>query len=145
MTASSAIRILIPLGQNVNKANLIRSLQLFSGIVGARIVLLHVVALPQTVTIDPAALSSFRENAENRFRDVVQWLREQDFAAELKVAGARSIVDGIVEEAESGEYKMIIIQKTKKRGLSKIGNVIRRSTSERLLSLTSTPLLIVPP
>jgi len=145
MSAPRATKILIPVGGEFNKASLLRSLQLFSGTAEARLVLLHVIALPQTVSIEGAALGSLRENTENRFRTTAQWLTEQGLSAELRIAGARSIVDGIVEEAESGDYKLIVIQKTKKSGMAKVGNIVKRSTSERLLNLTSVPLLIIPP
>lgn len=145
MTVPRATKILIPLGGDINKANLLRSLQLSSSTIDSKVVLLHVIPLPQTVSIEETAIGSLKEETEQKFTAVMLWLTEQGISAELKIAGARSVVEGIVEEAESGEYQLIMIQKTKKRGLSKIANIFKRSTSERLLNLTSTPLLILPP
>lgn len=138
------MKVLLPVSETVDKERIIRAFDTISVRKGATVVVFHVIELPSRAS--PLESSPYKEdivNAENRLRDIANWLKSQNFEAKVKVVVARDAVHGIVDEAELGDYTFVLMLKRgATRGLLKF---FRRSVSEAVIGQARCMVLIAPP
>ena len=92
-----------------------------------------------TLPIDSSSFKMEIERARSRFSILVDWLNSQDFNASLKITVSRSAAEGIVEEAKSGKYSLIIMMKRKIR--NKIYKIFQKSRTEQVIRDTGYMVL----
>lgn len=126
-----ANKILIPLGVTLDKPKIIAGLHALSSFRDPLLVLFHVIDLPsRTAPLDPTLYETeFKEAENNYLNPVARWLSDQGYHVKTKVAIARSLADGIIEEANSGGYAAVLLLKRR----VKTGFLRRhKSVSERI-------------
>jgi nucleotide-binding universal stress UspA family protein len=108
-----ANKILIPLGPTLDKTKIVAALQALSSFKNPLLVPFHVIELPsRTAPLDSAYYESEIKEAEKKYLvDVARWLRDQGYHVRNKVAVARDVTDGIIEEANNGEYVAVLLLK----------------------------------
>jgi len=133
-------KILVPLGPELDKPKMISALGILSSFKQPLIVLLHVIELPsRTVPLDQAIQESeFKETEEKHVLQVAKWLREQGYNVQTKVAVARSVADGVIEEATNGDYSAVLLLKRRlKKGFLKR----HKSVSEKVSRYVECPVI----
>jgi len=127
----------------IDKERVIRALKTLAA-TRATIVVFHVIEVPsRSSPIETSAYQDQVKGWERRLKDTADWLRAQNFDVNMKVVVARDVVHGIVDEAELGDYSLIVLFKRRleKKGLSRF---FRRSISRGVARLTNRMLLVVP-
>jgi nucleotide-binding universal stress UspA family protein len=82
------------------------------------------------------------KRAEQRLDGLAKWLANQRLKVRVKVVVARSISEGIIEEAETGDYLLVFLMKRRKvRGLQRI---LRRSVTERVVRSANCVVMTAP-
>lgn len=126
------VKILIPIASFVDKEKLLSGLNALTLFRSPLIMLFHVIALPsRTSPLDISAHKEAVSAAENRLKDIAEWLKEQGCQVMVKVVLARNIVEGIVTEANSGNYSVVLMMKRKMR--KGLGALLQKSISERVI------------
>jgi len=133
-------KILIPMADFVSKEKIIHGLQVLSVFKNPLVVLLHVIEVPsRTQTLNSYPYEKEVADHRSRLESVANWLRGQDYDVEVKVAIARNIVEGIVSEANLGNYDAVLMLKRRMRkGFSRI---FHRSTSETVIRSVESVVL----
>jgi nucleotide-binding universal stress UspA family protein len=137
---SFSSKILIPLGPELDKPKMISALDALSSFKEPLLVLFHVIELPsRTVPLDQAIQESdFKETEEKHVLQVAKWLREQGYNVQTKVAVARSVADGVIEEANNGEYNAVLLLKRRlKQGFLRR----HKSVSEKVSRYVECPVI----
>jgi len=133
-------RILIPISNFVDKEKLAKALDSVSTPKTHSIVLLHIIEVPSLTS--PLDASHFKEDVDKvavKLERVAEWIRRQGYDVGVKVRVARDVAEGIAEESNIGEYRIVLMMKRKIRGgLSKL---FHRSVSERVIRLTNAMVL----
>jgi nucleotide-binding universal stress UspA family protein len=108
-----ANKILIPLGPTLDKKKIVAALEALSSFRNPLLVPFHVIELPsRTTPLDSALYESELREAEKKYLvDIAKWLRDQGYHVQTKVAIARDVTDGIIEEANNGEYVAVLLLK----------------------------------
>ena len=113
-SALTSAKILIPVGSAVSKKRITEALHLFSVFKNPLIVLFTIVEVPsRTATLETEPYRLQIEHAKKRLNDLSQWLTAQDLKVEVKVAVARNIAEGIIDETESDGYTAVFMMKRK--------------------------------
>ncbi|MEM2896772.1 MAG: universal stress protein [Candidatus Bathyarchaeia archaeon] len=125
-------KILIPISNFIDKEKLIQALHILSKLENPSIVLFHVIEIPSTtVPIDSSILDQEIKEAKKMLDNVSRWLNEQNYKSLIKVVVARNVVEGIVEEANSGDYALTLMLKRRvKKGLK---SLFHKSISEAVI------------
>jgi nucleotide-binding universal stress UspA family protein len=110
-------KILIPLGPALDKPKMVTALQALSSFRDPLIVLFHVIELPsRTAPLDSAYYENeFKEAEKTYLLPVARWLLNQGYHVQTRVAVARSVEHGIIEEANNGEYAAVLLLKRRVR------------------------------
>ncbi|MEM3522031.1 MAG: universal stress protein [Candidatus Bathyarchaeia archaeon] len=135
-------KILIPISNFIDKDRLVQALHILSKLENPLIVLFHVVEVPsRTVPVNGSILSQEIQKAKEMLNNVSKWLAEQNYEAVTKVIVARNAVEGIVEEANSGNYSLVIMLKRKvKKGLK---GLFHKSISEAIIRSVKCLVIIM--
>jgi nucleotide-binding universal stress UspA family protein len=139
-----ANRILIPLGPALDKPKIVAALQALSSFKNPLLILFHVIELPsRTTPLEPAYYENeFREAEKTYLLNAARWLRDQGYHVQTKVAVARSVIDGIIEEANNGEYVAVLLLKRRaKKGLLRRHKSISEKVSRYVEVLVITQLI----
>jgi nucleotide-binding universal stress UspA family protein len=133
-------KILVPLSALVDKHRLFRALQTLAIPTDSVVVLFRVLEIPQrTNPLDPELWRDEIKRAEGFLEEPASWLREEGYKVETKVVTARNSAQGIVDEANNGEYRVVLMTKRRiRRGWSKI---FHRSISEEVIRYAN-PLVL---
>jgi nucleotide-binding universal stress UspA family protein len=125
-------KILIPISNFIDKEKLIQALHILSKLENPLIILFHVIEIPsRTVPINGSILSQEIKKAKEMLKSVSRWLTEQNYEVSIKVVVARNTVEGIIEEANSGGYALVLMLKRKvKKGLK---GLFHKSISEAVI------------
>jgi nucleotide-binding universal stress UspA family protein len=137
-------KILIPLGPALDKPKMVAALQALSSFRDPLIVLFHVIELPsRTAPIDSAYYESeFKEAEKTYLLQVARWLLDQGYHVQTKVAVARSVEDGIIEEANAGEYAAVLLLKRRaKKGFLRRHKSVSEKVSRYVECLVVTQLV----
>lgn len=133
-------KILIPISNFIDKEKLARALGSVSTPKTHSIVLLHIVEVPSLTS--PLDASHFKEDVDKvtgRLEKVAEWVRRQGYDVDVKVRVARDVAEGIAEESNIGDYRIVLMMKRKIRGgLSKL---LHKSVSEKVIRLTNAMVL----
>jgi len=137
------VRILIPIGDLVSRQLITRALHVLSAFKNPLIVLLHVIEVPsRTGTLDPEPYRNEIDKAERKLKDLSLWLENQGLNAVVKVAVARNVADGIVEETERDGYLLVFLMKRKvRKGWRRH---LTRSVSEQIVRSASCLVMTAP-
>jgi nucleotide-binding universal stress UspA family protein len=107
-------RILIPLGEKVNRERITQALHILSVFKSPLVVLFQVVEVPsRTGTLEPELYKDAIKNAEVRLRELSKWLSDQGIRVLTKVALARNAAEGIIAETENESYVIVFLMKRK--------------------------------
>jgi len=124
--------ILIPVASFIDRERLAEALHVLTVFPSPILVLLRVVEIPsRTLPISAEASREEVEAAERELAPVAEWLKRQGFDARVRVAVARRVVDGIIEEANSGGYAAVVMLKRRIRG--GLGRLFEKSVSEAVI------------
>lgn len=139
----SPAKILIPIGDLVSRQLITRALHVLSAFKNPLVVLLHVIEVPsRTATLDPEPYRNEIDRAEKKLKDLSTWLENQDLKAVIKVAVARNVADGIVEETEQDGYLLVFLMKRKVRKGWK--RYFTRSVSEQVVRSANCLVMTAP-
>jgi nucleotide-binding universal stress UspA family protein len=135
--------ILIPISTFIDKERLIKALHVLSIFQKLKIVLFHVVELKsRTSPVEAEFFKSHVDKTKKFLNEIKEWLIKQGYNALVKVVVARSISEGIIYEANSGDYNIIIMMKRKPRkGVKKL---FHKSISEAVIKYARKLVLIIP-
>ncbi len=135
-----ATRILVPISTFVDKPRLFKALQVLSNVKNHVVVLFKVVEVPRRTTpLDPSVWKEDIERAENFLTKLASWLRGEGYRVETKVVTARDAAEGIIAEANNGNYTVVLL--TKRRVRSGWGRILHKSISEIVIRYTNTLVL----
>ncbi|MGQ9542484.1 MAG: universal stress protein [Candidatus Bathyarchaeia archaeon] len=134
-------KILIPIADFYDKEKITHGLQILSVFKNPLIVLLHIIEVPsRTQSLNTHPYKNDIAERKERIERVADWLREQDYEVKVKVALARSVVEGIVTEANIGKYDAILMLKRRvRKGFLR---VFRKSISEAVIR-SAEPVVLV--
>jgi nucleotide-binding universal stress UspA family protein len=135
-----ATRILVPISTFVDKPRLFRALQVLSSVKNPVVVLFKVVEVPRRTTpLDPSVWKEDIQRAEGFLAKLASWLRGEGYRVETKVVTARDAADGIIVEANNGNYTVVLL--TKRRVKGGWGRIFHKSISETVIRYTN-PLVL---
>ena len=131
-TEGRPVKILIPISSFVDREKIAQALHALSVFKDPKVVLFHVVEVPsRTSPVDTHPFKNEMAEAENRLLPIADWLRSQNYNAVVRVVVARDKVEGIVTEANEGDYSFVLMMKRKIRG--GIAKLFHKSTSEAVI------------
>jgi nucleotide-binding universal stress UspA family protein len=137
------VNILIPVGDIVSKQLINQALHILSAFKNAVIVLFRVVEVPsRTAILEPEPYQDDIERAEQKLVSLAKWLTGQGLKVRVKVVVARSTPEGIVEEAERGNYLLVFLMK--RRMVKGWRRVLRRSVTERVVRSANCVVMTAP-
>ena len=110
----------------------------------ATYVLLHVVEVPMVTSPHANELSKLLRYAEEKLKPYAERLKKLGYRTEIKIVSARDVVEGITEELKLGNYSLIMLHKKKRKTVEKIMLTFTKSTSQRLIQKTNTPVMVIP-
>lgn len=139
----ASIKILIPIGDQFSKERITEALHVLSTFKNPIIVLLHVIEVPsRTSVLDPEPYRDEITKAERKLNDLSKWLTDQGLKVVVKVAVARNIADGIVEETERDGYLIVFLMKRKlTKGWRRF---FSKSVSERVVRSANCLVMTAP-
>ena len=133
-------KILIPVSSFFDRRSLIKALRVLAVLKDATIVVFHIVEVPQMTTpLDPKIWDDEIKEAEAFLDELAVWLEDQGYKVERKVKTARDSAEGIVLEANNGEYSVVLL--LKRRMARRWARSLRRSISERVIRDANPPVL----
>ena len=133
-------KILIPVSSFFDRKSLIKALRVLAVLKDATIVVFHIIEVPQmTNPLDPKIWGEEIKRAEKFLDELAVWLEEQGYKVERKVKTARDAAEGIVSEANNGEYSVVLL--LKRRMARSWARSLRRSISERVIRDANPPVL----
>ena len=92
-----------------------------------------------TTPLDPKIWDEEIKKAEAFLDELAVWLEDQGYKVERKVKTARDSAEGIVLEANNGEYSVVLL--LKRRMARSWARSLRRSISERVIRDANPPVL----
>jgi len=136
----SPTKVLVPVATFTDKRRLFQALQLIAAIRDPLVVLFRVVEVPQrTNPLDPSLWKDDITKAEDFLGKEEAWLKSEGYRVESKVVTARDTAKGIIDEANNGEYAVVLM--TKRRIRKGWGKIFHRSTSEEVIRYAN-PLVL---
>ena len=133
-------KILIPVSSFFDRKSLLKALRVLAVLKDATIVVFHIVEVPQmTNPLDPKIWDEEIKKAGKFLDGLAVWLEEQGYKVERKVKTARNAAEGIVSEANNGEYSVVLL--LKRRMARSWARSLRRSISERVIRDANPPVL----
>jgi nucleotide-binding universal stress UspA family protein len=112
-----------------------------AGISGASITAFHVIHLTPPQSVSPSTVDREKKRrAELCFRSIMERAEKEKLNVETKIAVSRSAREAILEEAEDGEYDLVVMGS---RGASGITKILLGSVSEEVVKKAPCPVLIV--
>ncbi len=132
-------KLLIPVSTFINKNRLIKALQILAT-KNPTIVLFHVVEVPrQTTPLDPSVWHDDIKKAEDFLKESASWLEREGYRVDKKVVTARDSAEGIIAEANGGDYSVVLL--TKRRIRKGWGRMFYKSISEEVIRYAN-PLVL---
>ena len=140
-TRAETAKILIPVGDIVSKELITKALHLLSTFKSPLIVLFHVIEVPsRTATLETEPYEAQIKSAEKRLVDISTWLTGQGLEVRIKVAIARYIAEGIIDEVDRDGYLVVFLMKRKMaKGWKRL---FTRSVSERVIRSANCLVMI---
>ena len=137
------MKILIPVGELVSRALITQALHVLSAFRNPAILLFNVVEVPsRTEALETEPYRKEIDQAERRLNELADWLRGQSITTQVKVVVARSVAEGIVDEAEIGGYSIIFLMRRRfKKGWR---SLFSRSVSVRVVRDANCLVLTAP-
>ncbi len=137
---SGPVKILVPLSTFLDKRNLIRALQALAILKDPVVVLFRVIEVPRRTTpLDPGLWKDDIRKAEMFLAESASWLEKEGYKIERKVVTARNTAEGIITEANTGGYTVVLMMK--RRIMSGWARIFHRSTSEEVIRHANTLVL----
>jgi len=131
-TEGHPVKILIPISSFLDRKKIAQALHALSVFKEPIVVLFHVVEVPsRTSPVDAHHFKNEMTEAEDRLLPIADWLRSQNYDAVVRVVVARDTVEGIITEANEGDYSFVLMMKRKIRG--GIAKLFHKSTSEAVI------------
>ena len=140
-TRAETVKILIPVGDIVSKELITKALHVLSTFKSPLIVLFHVIEVPsRTATLETEPYEAQIKSAEKRLVDLSTWLTGQGLEVRIKVAIARYIAEGIIDEVNGDGYLVVFLMKRKMaKGWKRL---FTRSVSERVIRSANCLVMI---
>ncbi|MBS7650442.1 MAG: universal stress protein [Candidatus Bathyarchaeia archaeon] len=134
-------KILIPIADFYDEEKITHGLQVLSVFKNPLIVLLHIIEVPsRTQPLNTHPYEKQISEHRKRVEAIAEWLRKQDYEVKVKIALARSVVEGIVTEANTGKYDAVLMLKRRvKKGYLRI---FQKSISEAVIRSVEPVVLI---
>jgi nucleotide-binding universal stress UspA family protein len=140
---TGTVSILIPVGDIVSKQLINQALHILSAFKNALVVLLRVVEVPsRTAILETEPYQDDIRRAEQRLTNLAKWLTDQGLNVRVKVVVARSIPEGIIEEADTGDYLLVFLMK--RRALQGLQRILKRSVTERVVRSANCVVMTAP-
>ena len=136
----SSTRILVPVFTFIDKRKLFRALQVLSTLKNPLVVLFRVVEVPrQTTPLDPTVWRDDMKMAEDFLREAASSLQSEGYRVQTKVVTSRKTADGIISEANNGNYTVVLLMK--RRITNGWGKIFHKSITEEVIRFTN-PLVL---
>jgi nucleotide-binding universal stress UspA family protein len=140
---TASVNILIPVGDIVSKQLINQALHILAAFKNAIVVLLRVVEVPsRTAILEPEPYQDDIRRSEQKLTNLAKWLTDQGLRVRIKVAVARSIPEGIIEEADTGGYLLVFLMKRRK--LQGLQRIFKRSVTERVVRSANCVVMTAP-
>ncbi len=131
-TKEAPVKILIPIAKYVDKVKITSALHALSAFRSPLIVLFHIIEFKsRTTTLIPSAYEEQIAEAEKNLRPIADWLKAQGYKVTIKTVIGRNTAEGIVDEANTGNYTVILMMKRKMR--TGIARLFHKSISENVI------------
>ncbi len=139
-SSQEATKILVPVSTFIDKNRLFGALQVLATLEDPLIVLFRVVEVPhRTNPLDPDLWKDDIRKAEDLLSQWAAWLKSGGYRVENKVVTARDTAEGIITEANSGGYTVVLMMKRRIR--SGWAKIFHKSTSEEVIRYAN-PLVL---
>ncbi len=108
-----ANRVLLPIGDwEPDRKAMLPALYLLSKInPKPQVMLFSVISVPTTAPLDASQFREIIRKTESRLKPLASWLLGQGFKTSVKIALARDVAEGIVEEASKSGCIGVLMQK----------------------------------
>ncbi|MEM2110168.1 MAG: universal stress protein [Candidatus Odinarchaeota archaeon] len=141
MSKVKKTKVLLPLSTKFNKELLLKAFEILKGLRNPDLTAIHVLELPVTASLDITQHEKKVQEIKNSLEPVVNWIREQSFNIDTKIVVARHISEAIVEEANSGDYDLIVL--TKREPPKGLRRIFYKSHSDYVTGKVNCPALIL--
>ncbi|WEU40089.1 MAG: universal stress protein [Candidatus Odinarchaeum yellowstonii] len=104
-------KVLLPVSVKVNRELLLRSFEILKGLKNLDLIVFHVLELPVTASLDISEHNQKVQELNQQLEPTIKWIEEQSFKIKSKIVVARHVSEAIVEEANSGNYDLVVLLK----------------------------------
>ncbi len=141
MSRVKKTKVLLPITLKVNRELLLKGFEILKGLKNPDLTVFHVLELPVTASLDISEHDKKIKELKQQLIPTIKWIEEQTFKINSKIVVARHISEAIVEEANSGDYDLVILSKrAPPKGLKRI---FHRSHSDYVTGKINCPALIL--
>ncbi len=141
MNVSKKTRILLPVSTRINRELLLKGFDILKSLKNPDLTIFHVIELPVTASLDILEHNRIVQELQQQLTPIIKWIEEQSFKISSKIVVARHISEAIVEEANSGDYDLVVLSKREPpKGLKRI---FYRSHSDYVTGKINCPALIL--
>ncbi len=128
----------MPVSDKIEYADMVAATMSLLKFRATELVLFHVIEAPVTSSLDNELFAESMLQYEAQFRPLSEWLSQQGYKVQIKVAAARHVVDAIVEEALSSNYSFIFMMKRRRKT-----TIFSKSITEQVIRRVNTPVVSV--
>lgn len=113
MMNPDANRVLLPVGDwEPDRKAMIPALYLLSRLKPRPdVTVLNVISIPPSAPLDASQFRDITDKAKSRMTQLAKWLSGQGFKTSVKIALARDVAEGIIEEASKNGCIAVLMQK----------------------------------
>lgn len=133
--------VLMPISGKMEYADMVASLLPLLKFQASKITLLHVVQAPVQTPLDAPELADIVASVNEPIENLADWLRKQNYNVDVKIITARSIVDAIVDEANTSEYSFVFMMK--RRMTRGIRSFFSKSVTQHVIKHVEVPVISV--
>ncbi len=132
-------KVLLPVPSKVDKYLVSKYMSVIQLLREPEVVILNVIQLPFSSSLDQEQHAEAIETSRRELEKLKEFFRQQGINAKVKVGIGRDAADGIITEAKTGDYSLILMVKRRK-GKFKI---FEKSVTKKVLSHVDIPVISV--
>ncbi|MHA1410451.1 MAG: universal stress protein [Candidatus Odinarchaeia archaeon] len=134
-------KVLLPVSLDYDKESILRGLTILAGFKKPVISVFHAIELPVTATLDISAHQQIVDEIKSKLAPLINWLKNQSFEVKERIVVTRHISDAIIEEANVGNYDLVIL--TKRKPPKGIRRIFYKSHTDLVTGSINCPALII--
>jgi hypothetical protein len=141
MEKSVKTKILLPISLEYNKNVLVKGLAILTNLKEPYIIVFHAIELPVTATLDLSEHQEKVDEIKSKLKPFTDWIKKQSFEIKERIVVTRRITDAIIEEANSGNYDLLLL--TKRRPPKGFRKIFYKSHTDIVTDSINCPALIL--